>query len=288
MRGGWSCFAAGLLALSVLGPAHAQDKASSGCWPWPDSLDGVTADPQNHTVMFEDAFIRVLDVHTPPHTTNSRHDHQWSSIFLQDEPQPRGRDHMTDSAATAPGGEVPADARFPLLIVAGPQGPHAFENLDTFTKHFYRVEFKKIPFECPGPNGTMKTRKEAVETLPNVRIAKWPWPDSMDAVITSEQTDRVLFETYDIRFVEVNVMPGQTERMGETLWPAALLFYEPQPSGIETSIDGKTTRVERRFEKNEFPVAIRTGPAPPHSFENRDSFAAHYYRVEFKKINYKG
>jgi hypothetical protein len=278
----------GLSALFAVAGAQAQDKSSSGCWPWPDSLDAVTADPQNHIVMYEDNNIRVLDVHTPPRTTNSKHDHRWSSVFLQDEAQPRGRDHGTDGAATQPGGEVPADAPFPALNVAGTQAPHAFENLDTFTKHFYRVEFKKIPFECPGKDGRMIFRKEAVQTLPELKVASWSWPASMDAVITSQETDKVLFETYDMRFVEVTIQPNQKQDMGETLWPSALLFFEPQPKGVETSYDGKAIQVERKFEGAKFPMAIRMGAQPPHSFENKDNFPAHYYRVEFKKINYKG
>ncbi len=278
----------GLLALFAVAGARAQDKSSSGCWPWPDSLDAVAADPQNHIVMYEDSSIRVLDVHTPPHTTNSKHDHQWLSIFLLAEAQPRGRDHGTDGTATQPGGEVPADAPFPLLNVAGTQAPHAWENLDTFTKHFFRVEFKKIPFECPGKNGRMIFRNEAVQTLPPVQVPSWNWPASMDAVITSQETDKVLFETYDIRFVEVIIRPGQKQEMGETLWPAALLFFEPQPKGVEISYDGKAAQVERKFEAAKFPTAIRMGAQPPHSFENKDNFPAHYYRVEFKKVNYRG
>jgi hypothetical protein len=166
----------GLLVLFAVVRTPAQDKSSSGCWTWPDSLDAVAADPQNHTVLYEDAKIRVLDVHTPPHTTNSKHDHQWLSIFLQDEAQPRGRDHGTDGTTTQPGGEVSDDAPFPSLSVAGTQAPHAFENLDTFTKHFYRVEFQKIPFECPGKNGAMIFRKEAK------RHGATPWRSTWEAI----------------------------------------------------------------------------------------------------------
>jgi hypothetical protein len=278
----------GLLSLCAAAGAQAQDKSSSGCWPWPDSLDAVAADPQNHIVLYEDSNIRVLDVHTPPHTTNSKHDHQWLSIFLQDEAQPLGRDHGTDGTPAQPGGEVPAGAPFPALTVAGTQAPHAFENLDIFTKHFYRVEFKKLPFECPGKNGAMIFRKEGVQTVPTANVASWSWPPSMDAVITSQETDKVLFETYDMRFVEVTILSNQKQALGETLWPSALLFFEPQPKGVETAHDGKATQVERKFESTKFPMALRTGPQPPHSFENKDTFPAHFYRVEFKKVNYKG
>jgi hypothetical protein len=110
----------------------------------------------------------------------------------------------------------------------------------------------------------------------------------MDAVITSQDTDKVLFENFDMRLVEVTVRPGQKQNMGETMYPSVLLFYEHQPKGVETSHDGKTTAVDPKFDGAKFPQVIRMGKQPPHAFENKDTFPAHYYRVEFKKINYKG
>lgn len=34
-------------------------------------------------------------------------------------------------------------------------------------------------------------------------------------------------------------------------------------------------------------MAVRVGPEPPYAFENTDTFAAHYYRVEFKKVKFR-
>lgn len=264
-------------------------KEQSGCWPWPDSMDAVRADPENHIVLYEDDNVRMVDVHTPPMQTNSKHDHQWLSVFLQDEPQPGGRDHGTDGTAGNAGGVIGPDAPFPLLNVAGTQAPHAYENMDTFTKHFYRVELKKIPFECPAPNGSMISyAKERMSTLPEVKVDSWPWPDAMDQIITSPKTDNERFETFDLRLVEVTVPPGGKEEMGEQIYPSVLIFYQPQPKGMVTWYDGKTTPVERKFDGAKFPQALREGKQPPHSFQNTDTIPAHYYRVEFKKINYKG
>jgi hypothetical protein len=289
------CFlVVGFLSLFATSRAGAVDKTSSGCWPWPDSMDAVAASPLNHSVLFEDSNIRFLDVHTPPHTINGKHDHQWLSVFLQDEAQPRGRDHGTDGtvsdgSAANGGGNVGPDAAFPLLNIAGPQAPHAFENVDTFTKHFYRAELKQIVFECPAKNGEMVSyNKDRLQTVPEIKVASWKWPASMDAIITSPSTDKVLFENFDIRLVEVTVRPGQKQNMGETMYPSVLLFYEPQPEGLETSYDGVTTTVERKFHGAKFPQAIRMGKRPPHAFENKDTIPAHYYRVEFKRITYKG
>lgn len=86
----------------------------------------------------------------------------------------------------------------------------------------------------------------------------------------------------------MTVPPGGKEEMGEQIYPSVLIFYQPQPKGIVTWYDGKTAPVERRFDGAKFPQAIREGKQPPHSFQNTDTIPAHYYRVEFKKINYEG
>ena len=283
----WIAAAAGLISLCLTASARAQDKASSGCWPWRDSLDGVIASPQNHTVIYENADIRVLDVHTPPGTMNNLHDHQWSSVFLYYEAQPNGRDHKYDGKVTPVGGAVPADAPFPLLQVSGPQAPHAYENMDTFLKHFYRVEFKKIPFKCPSEIRPATVPKDLIGFLPEAQSASWAWPASMDAVSASPANHKVLLENHNIRLVEVTVLPGQKEKIGGCPWTSALLFYEPQPRGRDLSNDGKVTEVRRRLEGADFPVAVRLGPEPPHAFENTDDFPEHYYQVEFKNVKYR-
>jgi len=279
--------AAGLISLYMVAVAQAQNKSSSGCWPWPDSLDGVIASPQNHTVIYEDDNIRVLDVHTPPGTINNMHDHQWSSVFLYYEAQPNGRDHKNDGKVTPVGGAVPLDAPFPLLQVSGPQAPHAYENMDTFLKHFYRVEFKKIPFKCPAEIRTATAPKDLTDSLPQVKSATWPWPASMYSVEASPANHKVLLDNANIRLVEVTILPGEREKMGGSPWTSALLFYEPQPKGRDTSKDGKVTEVGRRLEGADFPVAVRVGPEPPHAFENTDTFRAHYYQVEFKQEKFR-
>lgn len=283
----WLIAGAGLLSVCTIGSARAQDKSSSGCWPWPDSLDGVIASPQNHTVIYEDNNVRVLDVHTPPGTTNSLHDHQWSSVFLYYEAQPNGRDHKYDGRVTAVGGAVPAEAPFPLLDVSGPQAPHAYENMDTFLKHFYRVEFKKIAFKCPTEIRRATAPKDLMDSLPQANPAPASWPASMDSVVASPANDKVLLENDNIRFVEVTILPGRKEKLGGHPWTSALLFYEAQPKGRNTADDGKVTEVGRRLEGADFPVAVRVGPEPPYAFENTDTFPAHYYQVEFKKVKFR-
>src|SRR5580698_3056105 len=57
---------------------HAQDKAG-----FPDGYDAVQAAPNSHKVIFENTFVRVLEVIVPPPgSTVPRHHHRWPSLVL--------------------------------------------------------------------------------------------------------------------------------------------------------------------------------------------------------------
>jgi hypothetical protein len=50
---------------------------------FPERFDAVQAAPASHKVVFENAFVRVLQVTLPPKgTTEPMHHHRWPSLFL--------------------------------------------------------------------------------------------------------------------------------------------------------------------------------------------------------------
>jgi hypothetical protein len=58
--------------------AYGQDKSG-----FPDGFDAVQAAPNSHKVVFENEFVRVLEVTVPPAgTTIPMHHHRWPSFFL--------------------------------------------------------------------------------------------------------------------------------------------------------------------------------------------------------------
>jgi hypothetical protein len=79
----FTAIAAGALTIaSVMFAGHfylyAQDKSG-----FPDGFDAVQAAPNSHRVIFENAFVRVLEVTMPPPgKTEPMHHHQWPSLFL--------------------------------------------------------------------------------------------------------------------------------------------------------------------------------------------------------------
>jgi hypothetical protein len=57
---------------------YGQDKSQ-----YPDGYDAVEAAPMAHKVLFENAFVRVLEIPTPPTGTMIPvHHHRWPSFFL--------------------------------------------------------------------------------------------------------------------------------------------------------------------------------------------------------------
>ena len=55
---------------------------------FPDGFDAVQAVPNSHRVLFENEFVRGLEVVLPPGTTEPMHHHRWPSIFLDGYRQP--------------------------------------------------------------------------------------------------------------------------------------------------------------------------------------------------------
>ncbi|MFN2189360.1 MAG: hypothetical protein ACK2T3_11395 [Candidatus Promineifilaceae bacterium] len=46
-------------------------------WPWPEELDALVAAPENHTLLFENESLRVLDTRIAPGGTTPVHTHRW-------------------------------------------------------------------------------------------------------------------------------------------------------------------------------------------------------------------
>lgn len=78
---------------------YGQDKSD-----FPDGYDAVQAAPQTHKVIFENAFVRVLEVSVPPAgTTIPMHHHRWPSFFLDWDTggaTPHIRYHRADGSVT--------------------------------------------------------------------------------------------------------------------------------------------------------------------------------------------
>jgi len=115
----------------------------SAAWPWPDSLDAVSAAPRHHTILLENADVRVLETRIPPGDVVPVHTHCWPSV-----------QHVlsaSDFVRRDPDGTVLLDTRLspgsyaaPLLLWSEPLPPHSLENVGATEIRVVSVELKQL------------------------------------------------------------------------------------------------------------------------------------------------
>ena len=109
---------------------YGQDKSD-----FPDGFDAVQAAPDTHKVIFENAFVRVLEVTVPaPGTTIPMHHHRWPSFFLSWDTgggSPHIRYHRSDgSVRDSPSVEEPVHSGAWDVRWMKPEPMHAIEVVD--------------------------------------------------------------------------------------------------------------------------------------------------------------
>ena len=50
-------------------------------WPYPESLDAMNADPEHHTLLFENEHVRVIDTKIPAGGQTKVHTHRWPAVL---------------------------------------------------------------------------------------------------------------------------------------------------------------------------------------------------------------
>ncbi len=221
----------------------------------PDAQDALLASPANHTVLFEDADIRVLDVHSQPHTREAVHTHRLPSVMYIERQgagtydTPDGSDHRSH----------PTDPNFkPRIVAIKSEGPHWTENTGEVPFHAIRVEFKH-----PGCG------------LPGWKPAA-PGPD--DATVAAPAIHTVLLENDDVRVLDVHLAPHAKEPMHTHPWPG--FFYMVQVAPLVYSTPQGPTGPARTM-----PIAMRILPIEaegPHSVVNIGDTPLHLIRFELK------
>jgi hypothetical protein len=107
-----------------------QDKSD-----FPDGYDAVQAAPSSHRVLFENAFVRVLEVTVAPGTTEPMHQHRWPSIFLNWDTGGRTallQYHRTDgSVQDIRSKETPISEGKWRVTWMEPEAMHSVENAET-------------------------------------------------------------------------------------------------------------------------------------------------------------
>src|SRR2546428_11213436 len=103
-------------------------ESHASAWPWPASLDALSAAPRHHTLLLENDRVRVLETRIPSGELVPLHTHRWPSVlhvlswsdFIR---RDASGAVLLDSRTTGRRGSPPS--------VAGPEEPppHSLENV---------------------------------------------------------------------------------------------------------------------------------------------------------------
>ena len=220
----------------------------------PDAEDAVKASPANHTVLFEDEDVRVLDVHSQPHTREAVHTHRLPSVMLILQQgagtydTPDGSDHR----------EHPTDPNFkPRIFAIKSEGPHWTENTGDVPFHAIRVEFKHPGCGLPG------------------WMAASPGPD--DALIAAPESHTLMIENTDVRVLDVHLAPHAKDAYHTLSWDGFVYVMQAAPLQY-TAKDGSGPRART------FPAGVTVLPAKAegHAIENTGDVPLHLIRYELK------
>ncbi|ADW70604.1 cupin domain-containing protein [Granulicella tundricola] len=220
----------------------------------PDAQDALTASPENHTVLYENADVRVLDVHSQPHTREAVHTHSMPSVMYVDR-QGAGTYNTPDGSGNK---SHPTDPNFKFRIFAIPsEGQHWTENTGEVPFHAVRVEFKH-----PGCG------------LPGWRPAS-PGPD--DALVAAPANYTLLLENQNVRVLDLHLAPHATTSFHTNPWPG--FFYVIQGVSMRDE-----TKAGSQPEPRNLPTGVKILPAKAggHTIENTSDTPLHLIRYELK------
>ena len=115
-------------------------------WPWPDSLDAVVAAPKHHSILLEDARVRVLRTTIPAGDIVPLHTHRWGGIAYVESWSHFVRRGQNDEVLfdSRQAGDPPA---VPCAQWMQPLPPHTVENLGPLEISILIVELKHLPDE---------------------------------------------------------------------------------------------------------------------------------------------
>jgi hypothetical protein len=94
--------------------------------------------------------------------------------------------------------------------------------------------------------------------------SRWPWPDSLDAVVAAPGSHRVVLENQTTRVLEVTIAPGEREPQHTHRWPSVMVVHRPARIRYYTG-ETLTWILEQRIEPYFLPTAIsKRSQRPPH------------------------
>jgi len=118
-------------------------ESNTSAWPWPASLDALSAAPRYHTLLLENDRVRVLETRIPPGELVPLHTHRWPSVlhvlswsdFIR---RDAGGAVLLDARTAGRGGSPPSVGWSEALP------PHSLENVGAAEIRVISVELKQV------------------------------------------------------------------------------------------------------------------------------------------------
>jgi hypothetical protein len=116
-------------------------------WPWPDTLDALTAAPEHHRLVFENERVRVLEVRIGPGEIVPLHTHRWPAVlYLQGWSEHVRQDDSGKVIFDSQ--EAISPPRIPSAVWCEPLSPHSVENVGATELLVLSIELKSDA-ACP-------------------------------------------------------------------------------------------------------------------------------------------
>lgn len=111
-------------------------------------------------------------------------------------------------------------------------------------------------------------------------------PQDLDAVAAAPRNHRLLLENDEVRVLQVEVAPGETEPVHEHRWPSVVHIQALQPAiDVRYAVrEGRLVEIDRvQIREGPVPPAVWSPPEPPHAVTNLGKAPFRLLRVEFKR-----
>jgi len=114
------------------------------------------------------------------------------------------------------------------------------------------------------------------------RVAAWPWPEELDALIAAPKNHKRLFENERVRVLEVRIGPGEIVPVHTHRWPSVIQM-QTGTHFVRRDGEGNVTLDTRTVgPAPKLPLTVWSAPLPPHSVENVGEEEIQLLSVELK------
>lgn len=193
------------LVLALLLIAASPVVRAASCQAKPDATDAVAAAPENHKVILENEFVRVLEATVPKGSREPVHTHPWPAVFFE---QTSGKDQPWKTVN--------------LRWSAG--GPSKGYESSPSDRHNLLIEIKNA--------GCKPARAAGLPDTDAVKVA----------AKTKDANMKVAIENEYVRVLDVKIPPGEKEQWHTHTWPAVVVYFGLPHSQRFTEGGAKTDR----------------------------------------------